>query len=368
MEAENAIPLEGLAAGVDYLEAIVVFLIAPAMTYASWVRPSTPLSAGAMGRAYAEALGACANAACRIESATPAATPIGRPVSLTIEDERHTAIVQQVRAFGVAIVFERQAPLGLARAHSHKIVRTLEHELPYGDVSGIRVQPPAPVTVIAPSPSMAPTVSVPALVQRSDGAAIVPPPLQTQQAEGEVEERAPDTSDSRPGSRGPDAQRFARPVEVDEPPMSGAHPEKPAIVIPVAVGAGTVADGMQRAPTWASEPPRAMPAPPAMVSSAPSSAPSSAGGESTRARALGIVRYVEAASPEPHIAVLRLALRSGLGLDRMRDLGALTTEQLMLLESAAEEMFGLERGQVQKRVEEKLGSSSADVVAREGGA
>lgn len=363
MEAENAIPLDGLAAGVDYLEALVVFLIAPAMTYASWVRPSTPLSAGAMGRAYAEALGAAANASRRIESATPGAAPIPRSVSLTIEDDRHTAILHQVRAFGVAIVFERQSPLGLARAHSHRIVRTLEHELPYGDVSGIRVQPPPPVAVITPSPSMAPTVSVPALVPPA------PLPLQPQQTASELEERGPDTTDSiaeggRAGSRGPDAQRFGRQVDLDEPPMSGANPEKPAIVIPVAVaspivsradGSSALPEGPERAPTWASEPPRAMPEPPPIVSVAPSSP-----AESTRARALGIVRYVEGASPEPHIAVLRLALRSGLGLDRIRDLGALTTEQLMLLESAAEEMFGLERGQVRKRVEEKLGAPAAD--------
>ena len=333
MEAENAIPLDGLAAGVDYLEAIVVFLIAPAMTYASWVRPSTPLSAGAMGRAYAEALGACASAARRIETASPGAhAHIPRTVSATIEDDRHTAILQQVRSFGIALVFERQAPLGLARAHAHKILRTLEHELPYGEVSGVRVQPPPSVAVLTSSPSMAPTVSVPALV---------PPAPQT---ESELEERGPDTTDSRGGaslSRGPDAQRFAAP-DLDDPPMSGATPEKPAIVIPVAV-----TEGLHRAPTWASEPPRAMPEAPPIVSSAPSSPT-----ESTRTRALGIVRYVETTSPEPHIAVLRLALRSGLGLDRMRDLGALSTEQLMLLEAAAEEMFGLERGQVHKRVEE----------------
>lgn len=340
MEAENAIPLDGLAAGVDYLEAIVVFLVAPAMTYASWVRPSAPLSAGAMGRAYAEALSACAGASRRIESTS--SHPASRAtVSMTIEDERHTAIVQPIRAFGVAVVFERQAPLGLARAHTHKIVRTLEHELPYGDVSGVRVQPPPTVAVIASSPapsgaspSMAPTVSVPALV---------PPPREpTIQDAADVEERGPDTTDSR----SPDALRFAPPDRTDwtdEPPVSGANPQKPAIVIPVTTDR---VDAPRESPTWASEPPEALPEPPPADPSAPASS------ATTRARALAIVRFVEGATPEPHMAVLRLALRSGLGLDRLRDLGALGEEQLMLLETAAEEMLGLERGQVQRRIED----------------
>lgn len=84
----------------------------------------------------------------------------------------------------------------------------------------------------------------------------------------------------------------------------------------------------------------------------PSSSLASAPLASTRSRALGIVRYVEATSPEPHIAVLRLALRSRLGLDRIRDVERLNEEQLLLLETAAEEMLGLERGEVHRRVEE----------------
>lgn len=353
MEAENAIPLDGLAAGVDYLEAIVVFL--GEMTYASWVRPSAPLSASAMGRAYAEALAACTTASRRIEASASPTT--ARRASVTIEDDRHTVVVEAIRSFGVAVVFERQAPLGLARAHTHKIVRTLEHELPYGDVTGVRVNAPPAAVAVVPSPSMAPTVGVPP---------VLPPPRA--QSTDDIEERGPDTTDSRPA---PNAQRFHavdRAESIEAPPVSGPNPEKPAIVIPVDAVIGghrsspssEPSSGAPPSPTWGSDPappprvPSVPPAaidPPALVSR--ESAPTASGPiASTRTRALGIVRYVESTSPEPHIAVLRLALRSGLGLDRIRDVERLNDEQLLLLETAAEEMLGLERGEVHRRVEE----------------
>ncbi|MFO0616225.1 MAG: hypothetical protein U0414_26765 [Polyangiaceae bacterium] len=366
MEAENAIPLDGLAAGVDYLEAIVVFLLNPAITYASWVRPSAVLSPTAMGRAYAEALAACVHATRRIDPSAPATA--ARPVSATIEDERHTAILEQLRSFGVAVVFERQAPLGLARAHAHKILRTLEHELPYGEVSAVRAPPP-PVAVVT-SPSMAPTQSVPVLVAAPAPVPLPPEPLPAAtitEPASDVEEHGPETA----ASRSPDAQRFTVHDHLDEPPVSGANPEKPALVIPVSEPrriSSPPADPGPASPSWASEPPRALPEPPALVPPSPlrarapeelsdgaaqrGLAPSESAIASTRARALGIVRYVESTSPEPHIAVLRLALRSRLGLDKLRDVETLNSEQLVLLESAAEEMLGLERGEVQRRVNE----------------
>jgi len=51
--------------------------------------------------------------------------------SLTLETQGRLVFVHRVRLFGVAVCFERDAPLGFARMASRQLVRTLEQELPY---------------------------------------------------------------------------------------------------------------------------------------------------------------------------------------------------------------------------------------------
>ncbi len=236
MEAEGAMVLDGLAVGVDHLEAIVVYFAEVGHLYASWKRKGLELSPARVASGFV----GLADVSSRVGPALlgDAEGRLDSPV-FTFETSRHTTFIHRVRSFGVAIVFEREAPLGFARMAARNIVRTLDQELPYP-------REPAPVALPearATAPSGPPA----------------PPDMQF-----EAHEPAPDT------------QHQARNPLGD------------------------------------------------------------------RVRAL--IRHVETNARDAHLARARLALRSGLGLDAVGHPEALNADALLVLETAAEDILGLEPG------------------------
>lgn len=63
-------------------------------------------------------------------------------------------------------------------------------------------------------------------------------------------------------------------------------------------------------------------------------------------RVRAVVSHVEAIAPDPHIVRLRLALRTGLGLDALSTPDVLSNDALLLIETAAEDILGLDRGKL----------------------
>ncbi len=152
MEAESAMVLDGLALGVDHLEAIVVFFLSVSHAYASWVRPGVDLKPPRIATGMREVYAAAEQAFGILDGAPQIRA---EPPTLTLETQGRLVFVHRVRAFGVAFCFERDAPLGYARMAARQLVKTLEHELPYPqDDSGVTVlshaKPTAPGFVDAP--------------------------------------------------------------------------------------------------------------------------------------------------------------------------------------------------------------------------
>jgi len=336
----NAMPLDGLTAGVDHLEAVVVFLFGQGTAYASWARPTAQIDAPNVAAAFRDAYVAAAVAAARLSvaDATRSGASSARPATITVEEGDRVAFIHRVRAFGVAIVFDKEAPLGLARAHAQKIARTLEHELPLD---------------AAPTPSPAPPpVRIGSIGPVSQAAVTMMTP--TLSATAVAEELPPETSPAPRVQVGGDDVGDAAPLAErtplrDEPTSSSSDlsPEHPA-------------ERRDASDSDAARP-RSIPVPSLSLMDpggsgvdgadvASSRRPSDVTDTPPEGRAIRLLAYVEATSIEPHISLLRLALRSGLGLTRLRDPRQLTPADLVLLETAAEEMLGLERGKLVERI------------------
>jgi hypothetical protein len=247
MEAENAIVLDGIAVGVDHLQAVVVFLLVATHTYASWVRPGLGIRAPRIASAMRDAYLAAQVAADGLE---PDNTSSRRPpVVVTLEEASHVVFVHRIRAFGIAIVFEREAPLGFARMAARDVVRTLDQELPYPQEESPVVTMPRSKSGVVPQPP-----------------ATVPGSMRPGPFDPEPTERAGDTH---------------------PPPRSGV-------------------------------------------------------GDRVRA----VLSHLEDHAPDPHTTLLRVALRSGLGVEALRSPEHLSSDALLLIETAAEDILGLDRGKL----------------------
>lgn len=256
MEAESAMVLDGLAVGVDHLQAIVVFLLSVSHPYASWVRAGSDARPARLADGMRKAWLAADEALRGLEAE-------GSEPSLTLESGAHLVIVQRLRAFGVAVCFTREAPLGFARVSARQIISTIGHELPLRDA------PPPP------QPPVVPRIEPPPPAATVPGEAAQPQALSS-------------------GPRG--ELDFAR----AEPPL----------------------DPADAAPD--TTPPRSL--------------------VGDRVRAL--LSHLEAVAPDPHIVRLRVALRTGLGIEALVYPDQLTSDALLLVEAAAEDILGLDRGKL----------------------
>ncbi len=301
METESAMVLEGLAVGVDYLEAIVVFLLTATHTYASWVAKGSTVRPLRIAEGLRASYRAAEDAHRALDGDGP---PRADHPTLTIETPAHLVMVHRVRAFGVAACFAREAPLGFARMAARQIVATLEQDLPY---------PQEPVaTIIAPNGMGQDTARMRARSFTPSSPVAIEP-------------------DEPPPPRGSSPRVVAVPdvalVAVPRPGIVEAAPPG----IPTTPGTTVVQPGPI--------------APPALDFDEPApdtTPPRSTIGDRVRA----VVSHLEAIASDPHIVRMRLALRTGLGLEAFVYPDQLGKEALLLIETAAEDILGLDRGKL----------------------
>lgn len=251
--APPPIALDGLAWGIDFLDAILVIGLADAHLHAVWAHPDAGLRPEDLAGTLRDAYRVAQFASRRLGASAPGALERRGELSsplFTLELPQRTAVLRHVRGHVIACVFEAAMPLGMARLVAARLSAELDPELP-------RSLGPE-IAQLAPEPPIAPRV--------------VPPP------------------------------------HADEPPT-------------------TLSFGAPR--------PRRSLAPPRVSSS-----------ELDRARHL--IAYLETHAPEPHTARLRLALRAGLTLVALDHPEALGPEALVLIESAVEEILGLDRAELRR--------------------
>lgn len=138
------VALDGFAAGIDPLDALVVFSLADGAVHGAWMRPDAGFSAddvaSSMREAYRTSLAASrrlAIFAAQSSERAHAAEPI-----VTIETLARTALLKRVRAFVVACLFDASMPLGMARLCAARIASALEPELPRTELERLTIPPP----------------------------------------------------------------------------------------------------------------------------------------------------------------------------------------------------------------------------------
>ncbi|MEO7327652.1 MAG: hypothetical protein ABI193_03670 [Minicystis sp.] len=247
------IALDGLAWGIDFLDAILVVSLADAHLHAVWAHPDAGLRPEDLANTLRDAYRVAQFASRRLGASAPGGIERRGELSsplLTLEMPLRTAVLRHVRGHVVACVFEAAMPLGMARLVATRIAAELDPELPRS--LGVDVAPVAPV----PEPPIA----------------------------------------HRPAST------------TDEAP-------------------NTLTFGAPR-PRRTLNPPR----------------PSTSELDRTRR----LLAHLEAHAPEPHAARLRLALRAGLTLIALDHPEALGPEAMVLIESAVEEILGLDRAELRR--------------------
>ena len=167
LPGENApIALDGLAYGIDYLDAILVFHLVDARLHASWVRPDAGLRPEDAVGTLRDAYRVCQFAARRIAGSTDRRGERVDPV-ITLELPHRTAQLRCIRSHVVACLFDAAMPLGMARLIASRIGDALEPELPLTDDAappaaralGVRVPPLAPLPAATAAALVVPRVN-----------------------------------------------------------------------------------------------------------------------------------------------------------------------------------------------------------------
>jgi len=157
----GGIALDGLAYGVDGLEAVVAFHLGDAMVYAAWVRPGSGFTANAIAASLREVYKTSQVHARRLDFLAPSPLvereggDLPDPV-VTLELPGRTVMLRRVRSHVIASFFDSTLPLGFVRLSAARMAAVLKPELPLDDA----VTPPTGI----PSVSMVPS-TVPATLQ-----------------------------------------------------------------------------------------------------------------------------------------------------------------------------------------------------------
>jgi hypothetical protein len=306
VDAQNAVVLDGIAAACEELEAIIIFLVDAVHVIASWIHPSRPISLGVFTPTLHGAFAASLAAGDLLapESAQRDQRPgFIRPdatATMTLELQDHTLIVARLRSFGVATLFSSKLPLGLARAQAREVLRNLSHELPLGNaptsiqvISGGRKRSSMAMPAVRPIEEMRPRAMRPS----GDHAA-------AEHASASHSLASHSLASHSLASHSPASQS---PAEDEPAPDTGRQS------IPVTRD-------------------------PSQESSAP------------RDRARRILDELADRATDPHVVLVRVGLRTGLGLEPFMDPESLSAEAIVLLETAAEDILGLDRGALKERV------------------
>lgn len=275
------IGLDGLAYGIDHLEAIIVFYIGDAHVHAAWVGPDAGISAPSAARGMRDAYRVSQGMLRGFGSIAPNVPPtdLADPL-ITLEMPDRTVILARVRSYVVSVIFDRGMPLGMAKLTAARIRESLDPELPYAS-TGIASSKPPPV--LPPMRADLDEIQVRTLRFHSQGAAHV---------------GAPAGAAGHDGSSAPSRQVEPR-------------PQAPGAI------------------RWS-----------------PSRPPPSRGTLADYERTRRLLAYLDTHAPEPHVARLRLALRAGITLVALDHPEALGADALVLLETAAEDILGLDRAEL----------------------
>jgi hypothetical protein len=126
------VPLDGLAYGIEYLDAIIVFYAGDAHVHAAWVRPETGFTAEEMAPRLRDAYRTCHAAARALETHSVAVSPTAvlSDAFVTLETPARITFLRRVRGYVVAVAFDAAVPLGMARMLAGRLAGTIGPELP----------------------------------------------------------------------------------------------------------------------------------------------------------------------------------------------------------------------------------------------
>ncbi len=162
-EAAAPIPLDGFAHGLDPLDGLLVFALADGAVYGAWVRPDAGFTAADVAPALREAYRVGIQAARRLAIFSAAAAEraqAGEPI-VTIETAAQTVLLERVRAYVVACLFDASMPLGMARFCASRLAASLEPELPLADLARLTLPPPPGARTGASRPPQSMRLSMP---------------------------------------------------------------------------------------------------------------------------------------------------------------------------------------------------------------
>jgi hypothetical protein len=147
MDVNAPIALDGLAFGIDHLDAIVVFYIGDARVHASWVRADAGFTPPGVATALRDAYRACHGTLRAIDPAVEQADPL-----VTLETAGRVILLSRVKSSIVGALFDAQMPLGMARLMARRIATAVSPELPDMSSGEEPVIPIAPRPITAPPP------------------------------------------------------------------------------------------------------------------------------------------------------------------------------------------------------------------------
>lgn len=131
-EAPAGLALEGLAYGIEPLDAIFVLHAGSGQLYAGWVRPGAGVRAEDIAEGMFDAFRASQRAMRKLFSEPPRwGERVPDPdLFVTLEMPARTAMMRRTRAFAVGCLFDASMPLGMARLVTMRMAATLEPDLP----------------------------------------------------------------------------------------------------------------------------------------------------------------------------------------------------------------------------------------------
>jgi len=309
--------LDGLAYGIDPLNAILIVHAADGRLYASWVGAGAGFGAEEAaeslwimfrsGQALAGKLAPNARAAEREPS----------KMFLTLEIASRVVMVQRARAYAVACFFEPSMPLGMARLVATRITDALEPDLPLA-----LVLPSVATTAAATTDSLVPPTEDPS------SKAAASSPVSTMPA---------------PTEPGPmiittESPRAVLPTLAA---LAAARTESEGPAIDRIIVAGSPEQALlQQAPKG---PPKTLAFPSlgaAVIRAATPPAPLVRASQAEIERVKRVLQHLEENAPDPHVAHLRVALRAGLTPLALANPETLGPNTLVLIETAVEDILG----------------------------
>jgi hypothetical protein len=235
------IALDGLAYGIDLLDALLVFHLGDAHVHALWVRPDGGVRPDDVVTTLRDAYRVGQFASKRLSGGGSPRSEAPAPL-ITLELPQRTAMLRRIRAFVVASIFDAAMPIGMARLIAARLAAALEPELPLGqEAAG---PPSTAVALPMPSPG-------PAALPAASARVVVPvPPAAAGVAVRAASEHPPQTLTfgsslprrSRPPPPPAELDRVSRPCAYLD-----AHAPEPHVVrVRLALRAGITLAALDR--------------------------------------------------------------------------------------------------------------------------